>query len=281
VDDLDGRLGGFFGMGTAVSHFGTATAPRGNAFKYGAGTATAEPTLELMPASLDDALVSFDAGDQVFPAERSELLSRIVNVVIASIALVLLVPVLALVALAVRLTSRGPVLYSQVRVGVDRRYRSGATYDRRGFDYGGRPFKMYKFRTMRVDAEADGKAVWAQKNDSRTTSIGKILRKTRLDELPQLYNVIRGDMNIVGPRPERPQIFVRLRDDIPLYAQRQRVKPGITGWAQINQSYDSCLDDVKNKVQFDLEYVRNQSLGHDLRIMSLTLPVMLFRKGGW
>ena len=268
-------------MGTAVSHFGSATTPRGNGFKYGSGSTTAEPALELVPTSRNDALLSLEGEDQVFPAERSELLSRAVNVVIASVALVLMVPVMALVALAVRLTSRGPILYSQVRVGVDRRFRSGATYDRRGFDYGGRPFKMYKFRTMRVDAEADGKAVWAQKNDSRTTSGGKILRKTRLDELPQLYNVIRGDMNIVGPRPERPQIFVQLREDIPRYAQRQRVKPGITGWAQINQSYDSCIDDVKNKVQFDLEYVRNQSLGHDLRIMSLTLPVMLFRKGGW
>jgi lipopolysaccharide/colanic/teichoic acid biosynthesis glycosyltransferase len=183
--------------------------------------------------------------------------------------------------LAVRLTSKGPILYTQVRVGVDRRFRSTSTYDRRGYDHGGRLFKMYKFRSMRVDAEANGKAVWAQKSDPRTTSIGGFMRKTRLDELPQLYNVIRGDMNIVGPRPERPSIFAELRETIPLYQQRQRVKPGITGWAQINQSYDSCLDDVKNKVSFDLEYVKNQSLGHDLRIMSMTLPVMLFRKGGW
>jgi lipopolysaccharide/colanic/teichoic acid biosynthesis glycosyltransferase len=192
-----------------------------------------------------------------------------------------MVPVLALIALAVRLTSRGPVIYSQVRVGVDRRYRRKSAYDRRGEDLGGAPFRMYKFRTMRVDAEKDGKAVWAQQRDPRTTEVGKFLRKTRLDEVPQLWNVIRGDMNIVGPRPERPTIFAELREEIPRYAQRQRVKPGITGWAQINQSYDSCLSDVKNKVRLDLEYVGRQSLAHDMAIMSLTVPVMLFRRGGW
>jgi lipopolysaccharide/colanic/teichoic acid biosynthesis glycosyltransferase len=140
---------------------------------------------------------------------------------------------------------------------------------------------MYKFRTMHVNAEVGGKAVWAQKNDPRTTIVGKFLRRTRLDELPQLYNVLRGEMNIVGPRPERPTIFAELRENIPQYAQRQRVKPGITGWAQINQSYDSCMDDVRNKVRFDLEYVQQQSLARDIRIMSATLPVMIFRKGGW
>jgi lipopolysaccharide/colanic/teichoic acid biosynthesis glycosyltransferase len=134
---------------------------------------------------------------------------------------------------------------------------------------------------MRVDAEPDGQAIWATKNDPRTTPIGKFLRSTRLDELPQLVNVLKGDMNIVGPRPERPSIFAQLRNDIPQYAQRQLVKPGITGWAQINQSYDSCLDDVKSKVRYDLEYVQRRGVRHDLRIMSLTLPVMLLRNKGW
>ena len=114
-----------------------------------------------------------------------------------------------------------------------------------------------------------------------TTSVGAFLRATRLDELPQLWNVLRGDMNIVGPRPERPSIFAKLREDIPHYPVRQRVKQGITGWAQINQSYDSCVDDVRRKVHYDLEYLRRQGIVEDLRIMSLTLPVMLFRKGGW
>jgi lipopolysaccharide/colanic/teichoic acid biosynthesis glycosyltransferase len=268
-------------MGTAVTHFGTATSSRGNALEFGRGVANAEVAFEMLPTPFPDATLTLVQSDEVLPRERSELIARVLNVAIASVGLVLSLPIMLLVAIAVRLTSKGPVLYSQVRVGVDRRFRAGSTYDRRGFDHGGRLFKMYKFRSMRVDAEADGKAVWAQKSDPRTTSIGKLLRKTRLDELPQLYNVIRGDMNIVGPRPERPSIFVQLREDIPQYAQRQRVKPGITGWAQINQSYDSCLDDVKNKVAFDLDYVRRQSVTHDLRIMSLTLPVMLFRKGGW
>lgn len=268
-------------MGTAVSHFGTATTSRGNGFDYGKTGAVADVALELVATPYSDSPLRLIGADEVIPRERSELVSRALNVTVAGIALVAMLPVMLLVALAVRLTSRGPILYSQVRVGVDRRFRSKTSYDRRGYDHGGRLFKMYKFRSMRVDAEADGKAVWAQKSDPRTTSIGKLLRKTRLDELPQLYNVIRGDMNIVGPRPERPTIFAQLREDIPQYAQRQRVKPGITGWAQINQAYDTCMDDVKSKVRYDLEYVQQQSVGHDLRIMSMTLPVMIFRKGGW
>jgi lipopolysaccharide/colanic/teichoic acid biosynthesis glycosyltransferase len=108
-----------------------------------------------------------------------------------------------------------------------------------------------------------------------------LLRRTRLDELPQLYNVVRGEMNIVGPRPERPAIFADLRRTIPEYPLRQRVKPGITGWAQINQAYDACVEDVRRKVQYDLEYVKRQGLIEDLRIMAMTLPVMMFRRGGW
>ncbi|HEX3866101.1 MAG TPA: sugar transferase [Gemmatimonadaceae bacterium] len=225
--------------------------------------------------------LSFVETDQVLPRERSELVSRALNLVVAVIALIVTMPIMLLVALAVRLTSRGPVLYTQIRVGVDRRFRETTKDDRRGYDYGGRLFKMYKFRTMRVDAESNGRAVWATKSDPRTTIVGRFFRRARLDELPQLYNVIRGDMNIVGPRPERPTIFAQLREDIPQYPQRQRVKPGITGWAQINQSYDSCLDDVRSKVRYDLEYVSRQSFIEDVRIMSMTLPVMIFRKGGW
>jgi len=247
-------------MGTAASHFGAATRPRGSAIDF-AGSA--------------------HTNEDVRPRQRSEALSRALNVTVASIALLALSPIILLVALAVRFTSQGPILYSQVRVGVDRRFRSRTRFERRGYDHGGRLFKMYKFRTMRVDAEADGKAVWAQQRDPRVTSIGRFLRKTRLDEIPQLYNVIRGEMNIVGPRPERPSIFARLREDIPHYPYRQRVKPGITGWAQINQAYDSCMDDVRRKVDYDLEYVRRQSISHDIRIMSMTIPVMLFRRGGW
>ena len=217
--------------------------------------------------------------EDVLPRARSERMCRILNVAIALGAVILLAPLFALIALAVRLTSRGPAFYSQVRVGVDRRYREKSTYDRRGYDHGGMPFMMFKFRTMQVDAEADGRAVWAAKSDPRVTPIGGLLRKTRLDELPQLFNVLRGEMNIVGPRPERPTIFADLRQNIPEYPMRQRVKPGITGWAQINQAYDVCVDDVRRKVQYDLEYMKHQSLAHDLRIMTMTLPVMIFRRG--
>jgi lipopolysaccharide/colanic/teichoic acid biosynthesis glycosyltransferase len=268
-------------MGTAVTHFGSTKTSRGNALEFNTKVAATDLAIDLRPTPFADTGLSLVQVDEVFPADRSEVIARVMNVIVAAVGLVVMFPVMVLVALAVRLTSKGPVFYSQVRVGVDRRFRSKTTYERRGYDHGGRLFKMYKFRTMRQDAEADGKAVWAQKKDPRTTIVGGFLRKTRLDELPQLYNVLRGDMNVVGPRPERPAIFARLRQDIPHYHQRQRVKPGITGWAQINQSYDSCLDDVRSKVDFDLEYVRKQSLGHDLRIMSMTLPVMLFRKGGW
>ena len=218
--------------------------------------------------------------EELVPRERSELLTRALNVAVASIGLVLAAPVMAAVALLIKLTSKGPVFYSQTRVGVDRRWRDSRMDCRRVNDQGGMPFEMFKFRSMRVDAEADGKAVWAQKRDPRVTPIGAFLRKMRLDELPQLYNVIRGEMNIVGPRPERPSIFAELREDIPDYAVRQRVKPGITGWAQINQAYDSCIDDVRNKVKLDIEYLRRQSLGMDIRIMSMTIPVMLLRRGG-
>jgi lipopolysaccharide/colanic/teichoic acid biosynthesis glycosyltransferase len=236
----------------------TTTSTRGKAIQYRKKVSKAHAAVDIRPVPIVQAIPALAEDGEVLPAERSEIASRVTNVMIASIALIALLPVMLLVALAVRLTSRGPVVYSQVRIGVDRRFRRKSNYDRRGHDYGGLPFKMYKFRTMRVDAESDGKAVWAQKNDPRITSIGMILRKTRLDELPQLYNVLRGDMNIVGPRPERPTIFDQLREDIPLYAQRQRVKPGITGWAQINQAYDSCLEDVRNKVRFDLEYVQRR-----------------------
>lgn len=220
-----------------------------------------------------------EAPQLVVEAQRSEMINRAVNVVIASVALAILSPVFILVAIAVRLTSPGPIIYRQIRVGVDRRRnRIPAVYDRRAADVGGRVFTMYKFRSMTVNAEKNG-IVWAKKNDSRVTSIGKFLRLTRLDELPQLINVLIGDMNIVGPRPERPGIFVRLRDEIDAYQLRQRAKPGITGWAQVNQDYDSTLDDVRRKVQYDLDYIRRQSLAEDVRIMLRTIPVMVLRRG--
>jgi lipopolysaccharide/colanic/teichoic acid biosynthesis glycosyltransferase len=209
-------------------------------------------------------------------------LSRVLNFVLAGVALFLALPLLLLIAIAIKLSSRGPVLYTQERVGLDRRVPGDAPGNhRRVRDIGGKPFTIYKFRTMRVDAEALSGAVWATQDDPRVTPVGRFLRQYRLDEIPQLLNVMRGEMNIVGPRPERPMIFAELREHIEEYPQRQRAKPGITGLAQIYHHYDRSLDDVRTKVRFDLEYIRRQSLREDLRIMLRTIPVILFRRGGW
>jgi lipopolysaccharide/colanic/teichoic acid biosynthesis glycosyltransferase len=214
---------------------------------------------------------------------RSELANRILNVTLAAVALLVLLPLLVVVAIAVKLTSSGPILYTQTRVGIDRRGRRGSSspYDRRTRDLGGHVFTIFKFRSMTVDAESRSGAVWAQRNDPRVTPLGKVMRKYRIDELPQLLNVVRGDMNIVGPRPERPSIFARLSDQIAEYPLRQRARPGITGNAQVNHAYDTTIDDVRTKVRYDLEYLSRQSIAEDVRIMLKTVPVMLFKKGGW
>ncbi|MDR0787705.1 MAG: sugar transferase [Gemmatimonadota bacterium] len=204
---------------------------------------------------------------------------RFFNVLVAGIGLVVLSPVMLMLAALVKLSSPGPVFYTQTRVGVDRRSRHDSGFFRRQIDYGGRLFKIYKFRTMRV-APPEAEQVWAAKGDARITPIGRVLRKYRLDELPQLFNVLRGDMNVVGPRPEQPEIFIQLREQVDRYQDRQRVLPGITGWAQVNQRYDSCVDDVRKKVEYDLEYVGRQSAWEDLRIMVKTLPVVAFRDDG-
>jgi len=225
-----------------------------------------------------------DAAEAAWPRERSEVLSRTLNMAIASAAIVALSPLMAVVAVLVKTTSRGPVFYTQTRVGIDRRRGRPVTPEmvhQRRQDLGGRVFTIYKFRTMCVNAEHLTGAVWASKEDPRITRIGRHLRKYRLDELPQLFNVLRGEMNVVGPRPERPSIFADLREKVPTYEFRQQVKPGITGLAQVSQQYDTSLDDVRRKVQFDLEYLRRQGLWEDVRIMLKTLPVILFKRGGW
>jgi lipopolysaccharide/colanic/teichoic acid biosynthesis glycosyltransferase len=211
-------------------------------------------------------------------AEEARL--RILNVAVAAVGIVITAPVMLLTALIVKLTSPGPVIFRQTRVGVDRRgSRAPNPTIRRTHDVGGKPFSIYKFRTMRTDS---GTAqVWASKDDDRVTAVGRVIRKYRLDELPQLFNVLRGDMNVVGPRPEQPKLFEDLRQKIDRYPARQQVLPGITGWAQINLSYDSCLDDVRKKLDCDLEYIRRRSTLEDLRIMARTLPVMLGKRGGW
>lgn len=213
---------------------------------------------------------------------RTDRATRMLNVVVAVVGIVITMPLWLLIAVAIKVTSRGPALYSQTRVGIDARAARRPRNDsRRREDIGGRPFTIYKFRTMRPDAESAGQAVWATSDDDRVTSVGRFLRATRLDELPQLWNVLLGDMNIVGPRPERPQLFKQLRQEIPHYQERQRVRPGITGHAQVHLQYDTNIDDVRRKVEHDLEYIATRSLWQDIVIMLKTLPVMLFRKGGW
>jgi lipopolysaccharide/colanic/teichoic acid biosynthesis glycosyltransferase len=209
---------------------------------------------------------------------RQEGARRALNVAVAAIGLVLAAPVMLGVAVAVKLSSPGPIFYRQRRVGLCTRSTHGGNH-RRKIDLGGKPFTIYKFRTMRVSKPGQESQVWAASNDPRITPIGGFLRRTRLDELPQLWNVLLGDMNIVGPRPEQPEIFQNLRNEVPSYSARQRVRPGITGRAQITLAYDSCIDDVRKKVAADLEYIESQSVLEDLRIMALTAPVMVFRKG--
>ncbi len=211
---------------------------------------------------------------------NGEAARRGLNVAVAFLALLALAPLMLLIAVAIRLTSHGSVIYRQTRIGVDLRNPDLPSGNwRRGRDLGGKPFTMYKFRTM-YEAD-DPRQVWATPDDPRVTAVGRFLRKYRLDELPQLINVLRGEMNIVGPRPEQPELFADLRMRVAGYHQRQRVLPGITGWSQVNQSYDTCIEDVRNKVRYDLEYIRNASALHDLRIMGRTMPVLIGKKGAW
>jgi lipopolysaccharide/colanic/teichoic acid biosynthesis glycosyltransferase len=209
---------------------------------------------------------------------------RALNVAVALIGLVLSLPIMLIIAAAVRLSSRGPVIYRQWRVGLDRR-RPGT---RRGeHDGDGRLFVLYKFRTMSDErrsgqsrASGSGAAqVWAQRGDPRVTRIGRLLRRSRLDELPQLFNVLLGDMNVVGPRPEQPDIVRHLRREVAGYDARLSVRPGITGLAQVSLPYDQSIDDVRRKVALDIEYLRRRSPLADLEIMLRTPLVMLNGRG--
>lgn len=189
--------------------------------------------------------------------ERQATMKRVLDLTTASLGLCLTAPLWPLIALAIKLCDGGPVFYSQDRVG-----QHGTT------------FKLYKFRTMRTDAE-NGKSVWASRNDPRVTLVGRLLRKTRLDELPQLYNVLIGQMSVIGPRPERPDIVAELCDKIPYYAERHLVKPGVTGWAQISFRYGSSIEDAKRKLHYDLYYLKHMSLDLDTIILFRTVGTVL------
>ncbi len=188
---------------------------------------------------------------------------RAVDLAAGFFMLLVLSPFIGLSALAIRLSSPGPVLYSQQRVGL-----------------GGRVFTIYKFRSMRVDAEAKTGAVWATPGkDPRVTRVGAVLRRTRLDELPQLWNVLRGDMSLVGPRPERPEFVTGLTAQIPYYGQRHVVRPGLTGWAQVRYAYGASVEDTIEKLQYDLYYIKNMSAALDLYIIFETIKTVLTRSG--
>jgi sugar transferase (PEP-CTERM system associated) len=190
------------------------------------------------------------------------LLRRLASFVASAILLITVLPLIPLVILAIKLDSSGPVLYRQKRVG-----RGGVT------------FYCHKFRTMCKDAEADTGATWAGDEDPRITRVGRFLRTSRLDEIPQLWNVLRGDMGFVGPRPERPEFVEWLSRDIPFYPLRHTVRPGITGWAQIRYKYGNTPEDAKEKLQYDLYYIKNMSLGLDLLIMFQTVKIVLLGRG--
>jgi len=187
---------------------------------------------------------------------------RVLDILVASILGALVAPVMLITAVAIRLSSAGPALYHQRRVGHE-----------------GKVFTIHKFRSMRTDAEAKSGAVWSSAGDPRVTPVGRFLRRTRLDELPQLWNVLKGDMSFVGPRPERPEFVTELSTEIPFYGQRHAVRPGLTGWAQVRHSYGSTAQDALHKLQYDLFYIKHVSVAFDLFIILETLKTVAMRRG--
>lgn len=194
-------------------------------------------------------------------ARISGITRSVVHRIVALIGAILSLPIVLLTAVLIKLDSRGPIFYQQERVGKN-----------------GRPFTLVKFRSMRVDAEEAG-PVWASKDDDRVTRLGRIIRKIRIDEIPQFWNILSGDMNFVGPRPERPHFVAQLADEIPYYEQRHLIPPGLTGWAQIKYPYGASIEDARQKLQYDLYYVKNQSLILDAIVLFETVKIILFGRG--
>ena len=201
-------------------------------------------------------------GDGFNQGALRTFVKRVFDIVCASVLIVLSAPIMLATAVVIALESRGPVLYRQERVG-----------------FGGKLFNVAKFRSMRTDAEQDGKPRWATTNDSRVTRIGQFIRRVRIDELPQLFNVLRGEMSLVGPRPERPYFVEQLTQEIPYFAVRHSVKPGLTGWAQVRYQYGATVEDSMEKLQYDLYYVKNHTLFLDMIVLFETVGVVLTGKG--
>ena len=212
---------------------------------------------------IDNLAPSFFIFNEGFRKSRVLLwFRRVLSAIVSAVFLVLLLPVYLVVSIFIKFDSPGPVLYSQIRVGQDNK-----------------PIRIYKFRSMRNDAEKNGDAVWAVENDPRITRVGRFLRKTRIDELPQLFNVLLGELEFVGPRPERPEFVEKLQSLIPYYSLRHTVKPGITGWAQVMFHYSGTIDESKEKLQYDLFYIKNMSLKMDLLILFQTFKIVLLGRG--
>jgi len=224
-----------------------------------AGTLLERLTGKLYLDGLRPSSFIYSEGFNVKPSQQ--IARRIVSTLTAAAGLLLFLPFFPFVVLMVRLSSPGPIFFRQTRVGM-----------------GGRNFTVYKFRTMRTDAEADG-AKWASKNDPRVTRFGMFMRKTRLDEVPQLWNVLRGDMGFVGPRPERPEFVPWLSEQIPYFDLRHMIRPGLTGWAQVRYGYGATLAETREKLEFDLYYIKHMSLGLDLLIMFETIKTIVRRQG--
>jgi sugar transferase (PEP-CTERM system associated) len=212
---------------------------------------------------LDSLKASWLIYGRGFTQNRSRtLVKRVFDIVVALLLLLVSWPIMLLTVLAILLEDGGPIMFRQERVGLH-----------------GKTFKVLKFRSMRTDAEKDGVARWASKNDSRITRVGAFIRKVRIDELPQLFNVLVGEMSLVGPRPERPTFVSRLGAHVPFYNIRHSVKPGVTGWAQVRFTYGASVEDARRKLQFDLYYVKNHSLFLDILVILETVRVVLFREG--
>lgn len=203
----------------------------------------------------------FSEGFRITPFKN--VLKRMFDIFFSSVGVIVALPLIPIITLLIKIDSRGPVFFRQVRVGAGEKH-----------------FVLYKFRTMRQDAEGKTGAVWAEKNDPRITKVGLLLRKTRLDEIPQLYNVLKGDMSFVGPRPERPEFVDKLKEIIPYYSERHYVKPGITGWAQVKYPYGASVEDAIEKLRYDLFYIKHISFFVDLLIVLETIQVVLFGRGG-
>ncbi|AJE03487.1 TIGR03013 family XrtA/PEP-CTERM system glycosyltransferase [Geobacter pickeringii] len=218
-------------------------------------------TGKLLIENISPSWFIFSQGFRVTAITR--FVKRGIDICCALVGSVLVLPFVPIIALAIKLDSPGQVLFGQERVGER-----------------GKPFFLYKFRTMRQDAEAGTGAVWAQKDDPRVTRLGRFLRKSRIDEIPQFINVLRGDMSLVGPRPERPEFVEKLNTVIPYYSERHYVKPGVTGWAQVRYPYGASVEDAVEKLRYDLYYIKNLSVIFDLMIILETIKVVLFQRGG-